>query len=64
MHTLEVVAVLGLLAHDVDDGVDELDALDVVALGPVVSDIGLVIDEVVRVEDVAKGTARLQACRR
>ena len=47
MHTLEVVAVLGLLAHDVDDSVDELDALDVVALGPVVSDVGLAIDEVV-----------------
>ena len=47
MHTLEVVAVLGLLAHNFDDGVDELGALDVVALGPVVSDVGLAIDEVV-----------------
>ena len=59
MHTLEVVAVLGLLAHDVDDSIDELDALDVVALGLVVSDVGLAVDEVVGVEDVAEGTARL-----
>ena len=64
MHTLKVVAVLGLLAHDVDDGVDELGAVDVVALGPVVSDVGLGVDEVVGAEDAAKGTVRLQACRR
>ena len=61
MHTLEVVAVLGLLAHNFDDGVDELGALDVVALGPVVSDVELAVDEVVGAEDAAEGTSRLQA---
>lgn len=35
--TLEAVAVLGLLADDVEDGVDELGALGAVALGPVVA---------------------------
>lgn len=64
MHTLEVVTVLGLLAHDIEDGVDELGAVDVVALGPVVPDIELAVDEVVGAEDAAEGTARLQACRR
>lgn len=63
MHTLEVVAVYGLLAHDVEDGVNELGALDVVALGPVVADVGPAVDEVVGAEDAAEGTARLQACR-
>merc|ERR1719375_403445 len=33
---LEAVAALGLLADDVEDGIDELSALGVVALGPVV----------------------------
>ena len=57
MHTLEVVAVLGLLAHDVEDGVDEFGALGVVSLGPVVPGAGLAVDEVVGAEDAAEGAS-------
>merc|ERR1719473_2334278 len=42
---LEAVAALGLLADDVEDGVDELGALGVVALGPVVARARLAEDE-------------------
>ena len=52
---LEAVAALGLLADDVKDGVDELGALGVVALGPVVARARLAEDEVVRAEDLAEG---------
>jgi len=52
---LEAVAVLGLLADDVEHGVDELGALGVVALGPVVAGAGLAEDEVVGAEDLAVG---------
>jgi hypothetical protein len=54
--TLQAVAVLGLLAHHVEHGVDELGSLGVVALGPVVPGPGLAEDEVVGAEDVAVGT--------
>jgi hypothetical protein len=54
--TLEAVAVLRLLAHDVEDGVDELGALGVVSLGPVVAGAGLSEDEVVGAEDGADGS--------
>jgi hypothetical protein len=47
LKALEAVAALGLLAHDVQDGVDELGALGVVTLGPVVTGTGLPEDEVV-----------------
>ena len=47
VRTLEAVAGLGLLAHDVEDGVDELRALRVVALGPVVARARLPEHEVV-----------------
>mmetsp|Transcript_78078 Transcript_78078/g.155161 ORF Transcript_78078/g.155161 Transcript_78078/m.155161 type:complete len:543 (+) Transcript_78078:117-1745(+) len=52
---LEAVAALGLLADDVEDGVDELGALGVVALGPVVAGARLAEDKVVRAEDLAEG---------
>jgi len=52
---LEAIAALGLLAHDVEDGVDELGALGVVTLGPVVARARLAEDEVVRAEDLAEG---------
>ena len=48
---MKAVAVLGLLADDVEDGVDELGALGVVSLGPVVAGAGLAEDEVVGAED-------------
>merc|ERR1719284_58837 len=52
---LEAVAALGLLADDVKDGVDQLGALGVVALGPVVARARLAKDEIVRAEDLAEG---------
>jgi hypothetical protein len=52
---LEAVAVLGLLAHDVEHGVDELGALSVVALGPVVAGAGLAEDKIVGAEDLDEG---------
>ena len=55
LEALEAVAALGLLAHDVEDGVDELGALGVVALGPVVAGARLAEDEVVRAEDLSVG---------
>mmetsp|Transcript_11881 Transcript_11881/g.30750 ORF Transcript_11881/g.30750 Transcript_11881/m.30750 type:complete len:467 (-) Transcript_11881:15-1415(-) len=55
VEALEAVAALGLLAHDVEDGVDELGALGVVALGPVVARARLAEDKVVRAEDLAEG---------
>ena len=55
LEALEAVAALGLLADDVEDGVDELGALGVVALGPVVAGARLAEDEVVRAEDLAEG---------
>ena len=55
LEALEAVARLGLLADDVEDRVDELGALGVVALGPVVAGAGLAEDEVVRAEELAEG---------
>ena len=55
LEALEAVAALGLLADDVEDGVDELGALGVVALGPVVAGAGLAEDEVVGAEELAEG---------
>ena len=55
--TLETVTVFSFLAHDIKDGIDELRAFGVVALGPVVSSARLAEDEVVRAEDLAIRTA-------
>ena len=55
LESLEAVAGLGLLADHVEDRVDELGALGVVALGPVVTGAGLAEDEVVRAEKLAEG---------
>mmetsp|Transcript_15188 Transcript_15188/g.65038 ORF Transcript_15188/g.65038 Transcript_15188/m.65038 type:complete len:483 (-) Transcript_15188:50-1498(-) len=55
LETLEAVAGLGLLAHDVEHRVDELRALGVVTLGPVVTGAGLAEHEVVGAEDLAEG---------
>ena len=55
LEALEHVAVLGLLADNVHDAVNELGALGVVALGPVVSGSGLAEDEVVGAEELADG---------
>ncbi len=55
LEPLERVARLGLLSDDVQHGVDELGALGVVALRPVVTRAGLPEDEVVRPEELPKG---------
>ena len=54
LEALHAVAGLGLLANDVEDGVDELGTLGVVALGPVVAGAGLTEDEVVGTEELAE----------
>nr|GLL25988.1 hypothetical protein PanWU01x14_322940 [Ipomoea trifida] len=53
--TLETIAVLGLFTDDIENGVDELSALSVVSLSPVVAGAGLTEDEVVGAEDLAVG---------
>ena len=55
LEALETVAGLGLLSDHVEHGVDELGALGVVALGPVVAGAGLAEDKVVGTEELAEG---------
>merc|ERR1711959_698708 len=55
LEALEAIAGLGLLADDVKDGIDELGALSVVALGPVVTGSGLAEDKVVGAEELTEG---------
>ncbi|CAA6655077.1 unnamed protein product [Spirodela intermedia] len=47
------IAVLRLLAHNIENGIDKLGTFGVVTLGPVVSGSGLPEHEVVRAEDLA-----------
>ena len=54
LEALQAVAGLGLLAHDVEHGVNELSALGVVAFGPVVAGTGLSENEVVGAEQLAE----------
>lgn len=54
LESLEAIAALGLFADDVQNGVDELGAFGVVALGPVVAGAALPEHEVVRPEYLAK----------
>jgi hypothetical protein len=56
LEALEAVAAFGLATHNVQNLVDELGALSVVALGPVVASTGLTKDEVVRAEELAERT--------
>ena len=51
---MQAVSTLGLLADNIENGVDELSALRVVTLGPVVTGTALTEDEVVRAEEVAE----------
>merc|ERR1712057_61845 len=55
LEALEAVAGLGLLAHNIEDGVDELGTLSVVTLGPVVTGASLAEDEVVGAEELTEG---------
>ena len=53
---MQTVGTLSLLADNIEDRVDELSALRVVALGPVVTGTVLTEDKVVGAEEVAEGT--------
>jgi len=57
LEALKAVTALSLLAHNVEDGVDELSTLGVVTLGPVVTSTGLTEHEVVRAEELTEGTS-------
>jgi hypothetical protein len=57
LEALKAVASLSLLSGDVQNGVDELSTLSVVALSPVVSGSGLAEDEVVRSEELTEGSS-------
>jgi len=54
LEALHAVARLGLLADHIEDGVDELSALGVVALGPVVTGSSLPENKVVGAEELAE----------
>lgn len=56
LESLQAIARLGFLAHDVQNGVNELGALCVMSLGPVVAGARLAEHEVVWSEDLAEGT--------
>jgi len=55
LKSLQTIATLGLLSHNVQDRVDKLGALGVVSLGPVVTGSALSKYKVVGSEDLAKG---------
>merc|ERR1712178_220777 len=54
LEALETTARLGLLADDVEDGVDELSTLGVVTLSPVVTSTSLTEDKVVWAEELTE----------
>merc|ERR1711935_219528 len=54
LEALEAIAGLSLLTHDVENRVDELSTLSVVALGPIVPGTGLSEDEVVWAEELTE----------
>ena len=56
MRTLQTIRALSLLADNIENRVDELGALRVVTLGPVITSTALTEDEVVRAEEVAEGS--------
>jgi hypothetical protein len=55
LEALKAVAALGLLAHDIKNGVDEFGTLGVVALSPVVTSSSLAEHEVVGAKDLTVG---------
>ena len=57
LETLEAVAGLSLLADNIEDRVNQLSTLSVVALGPVVTGSGLAEHEVIRAEELAERTS-------
>merc|ERR1719478_1151412 len=65
LESLEAIASLSLLTDNVQHRVDELCALRVMALGPVVASTGLAEDEIVRTEELTEraGTHRVHGTR-
>ncbi len=55
LEALKAVAALSLLAHNIENRVNELSAFGVVSLGPVVTSSGLAKHEVVGAEDLTVG---------
>ncbi len=55
LKALKAIAALSLFADDVEDGIDQLSTLGVVALGPVVTGAGLTEDEIVGAEELTEG---------
>jgi hypothetical protein len=53
LEALKAVAALGILADDIENGVNELSTLGVVSLGPVVTSSSLAENKVVGAEDLA-----------
>merc|ERR1711934_925170 len=56
LEALEAIARLSLLADDIEHRIDELSALGVVSLGPIVSGASLSEDKVVGAEELTEGT--------
>jgi len=54
VETLQAIAVLSLLPHNIQDGIDEFGTLRVVTLGPVVAGAGLPKDKVIGAEYLAE----------
>merc|ERR1719440_801798 len=65
LKSLEAIATLGLLTDHIQHGIDELGALSVVPLGPVISCARLSEDEIVGTEELAErtGTHRIHGSR-
>ncbi len=57
LEALEAVAALGLLADDVEDGINQFGALSIMALRPVISGPRLSKDEVIGTENLSVGTS-------
>jgi len=57
LEALQAVRSLSLLAHNIEDRVNKLSSLGVVALSPVVASAALSEDKVVGAEDLAEGSS-------
>jgi hypothetical protein len=65
LETLKAIATLGLLANNIQDGIDQFSTLSVMSLCPIVSSAGLPEDEVIRAKQLAKraGTDTVHSAR-
>ena len=53
--TLQTITILSLFANNIENGIDQLRALSIMTLGPIVARTGLAEDEVIRAKDLAVG---------